>query len=176
MFPIYNNNKILNEIALYYKNNENYKFSLGPQELKYKGIYLKSKYFYIEHLSTKKNEYYWSNSLCIVLNKKYWSYYNKPDFIDDNFLIPKFGCGYFLVDSNYKNLHKKNNNYYDEFIIFISKKLYNEINNIANLKWILPKYIQINNKLKHNYDIVVKDADKIVGPLFSSNFPGLLYE
>ena len=31
MFPIYNNNKILNKIALYYKNNENYKFSLGPQ-------------------------------------------------------------------------------------------------------------------------------------------------
>ncbi len=31
MFLIYNNNKILNEIALYYKNNDNYKFGLSPQ-------------------------------------------------------------------------------------------------------------------------------------------------
>ena len=99
MFPVYNNNKFLEEVANEYKTNEKYIYSIGKQQQSYKGIYLYSKNFYIEHLSTIKGEYYWSNSIAIILDKKYWSYYKNPVILDDNFMRPTFGSGYFFCKS-----------------------------------------------------------------------------
>jgi hypothetical protein len=170
MFPIYNNNKFLNEVASEYSKNKEYKYSIGPQEHSYKGIYLYSKNFYVEHLSTVKSEYYWSNSLAIILDKKYWSYYKNPVIINDNFMTPKFGCGYFFVNPEYKFTNKKKlKSSYDNFTIYISKKLKKELTKIAGLKWLLPYYLKSNSKLCQPYDIIVKDNNKIIGPLFQTN-------
>jgi len=173
MFPVYNNNNFLEEVANEYKKNDKYVYNIGNQEKLYKGIYLYGKSFYVEHLSTIKGETYWSNSLAIILDKKYWSYYKNPDMIDDNFMIPKFGCGYFFVNPNYPYTNdKKNKSDYDNFIIYISNELEYELKNIGGISWTLPKYIKVDNNLKHKYDIVVKDDDVIIGSLFQSNFPG----
>ena len=122
MFPVYNNNDFLDEVALEYNKNKNYVYDIGEQTSMYKGIYLYSKNFYIEHLSTIKGQYYWSNSLAILLDKKYWSYYKNPDLIDENFMTPKFGCGYFFVNPKYKHINKNiSKSTYDNFTIYISK-------------------------------------------------------
>lgn len=170
MFPVYNNNNFLDEVANEYKKNKKYIYSIGKQEPSYKGIYLYSKNFYIEHLSTIKGEYYWSNSIAIILDKKYWSYYKNPVILDDNFMRPTFGSGYFFVNPEYKFTNKKNlKSNYDNFTIYISKNLKKELTNIAGLKWKLPKYIKTNDKLCQQYDIIIKDRDVVIGPLFQTN-------
>jgi hypothetical protein len=120
MFPIYNNNNFLNEVANEYKKNKKYMYLIGKQQPSYKGIYLHSKNFYIEHLSTVKGEYYWSNSLAILLDKKYWSYYKKPDSISEHFMTPKFGCGYFLLIQSIIQQIKK----YQKVIMIILQYIY----------------------------------------------------
>jgi len=50
MFPVYNNNNFLDEVANEYKTNKKYIYSIGKQQQSYKGIYLYSKNFYIEHI------------------------------------------------------------------------------------------------------------------------------
>lgn len=67
-------------------------------------------------------------------------------------MTPKFGCGYFFVNPEY-----------------ISKKLKKELTKIARLKWSLPYYLKSNSKLYQPYDIIVKDNNKIIGPLFQTN-------
>ena len=170
MFPVYNNNDFLKEVANEYNKNKKYVYSIGKQTPGYKGIYLYSKNFYIEHLSTIKGEYYWTNSLAIILDKKYWSYYKNPAIINDNFMTPKFGCGYFFVNPEFNSTNKKiSKSDYDNFTIYISKNLKNKLSNIAGLKWKLPNYIKSNDKLCQPYDIIVKDKDVIIGPLFQTN-------
>jgi len=170
MFPIYNNNEFLKEVATEYKKNKNYDYKLGKQNPTYKGIYLLGKSFYIEHLSTVKGQYYWTNSLAIILDKKYWSFYKKPDSMSEHFLIPKFGCGYFLVNPDYPATNDKiNKTNYDNFAIYISEELKQKIKTIGGLKWKLPKYIKTSKALKQLYDIIVMDNNIMIGPLFQSN-------
>lgn len=170
MFPVYNNNKFLEEVANEYKTNEKYIYSIGKQQPSYKGIYLYSKNFYVEHLSTVKGEYYWTNSLAIILDKKYWAYYKNPVILNNDFMTPKFGCGYFFVNPEYNFTNKKiTKSKYDNFTIYISKNLKNSLTNIAGLKWKLPNYIKTHNKLCQPYDIIVKDKNTIIGPLFQTN-------
>ena len=97
MFPFYNNNKLLNEIKKHY-DNLGYASYIEPPKKTFKGLYLLTKKFYVEHLSTIKGEHNWTNALCIVLDKKYWGYFKNPDIKNEHFLTPKFGCGYFIVD------------------------------------------------------------------------------
>jgi len=65
-------------------------------------------------------------------------------------LIPKFGCGYFLVNPD---------------------ELKQEIKTIGGLKWKFPKYIKTSKALKQVYDILVMDNNTMVGPLFQANVP-----
>ena len=85
-------------------------------------------------------------------------------------MTPKFGCVYFFVNPEYKFTNKKKSkSSYDNFTIYISKKLKKELTKIAGLKWSLPYYLKSNSKLCQPYDIIVKDNDKIIGPLFQTN-------
>lgn len=170
MFPIYNNNNLLDEIKEEWKKNKNYIIKEGKQNPTFKGIYLQGKDFYIEHLSTTKSNYYWTNSLAIILDKKYWSYYKNPVLIDDNFMTPEFGCGYFFVNPEYKFTHQNiNESNYNNFTILISKNLKKELEKIAGIKWTLPKYMKTDKRLCQKYDIFVMDGNKMVSPLFQAN-------
>jgi len=53
--------------------------------------------------------------------------------------------------------------------IYISKNLKKELTNIVGLKWKLPKYIKTNDKLCQPYDIISKDRDVVIRPLFQTN-------
>ena len=135
---------------------------------------MKTKKFYIEHLSTIKGEHNWTNALCIILDKKYWNNFKNPDIIDDHFLTPKFGCGYFLVDPkspyiNWKKQTPKNEFNINDLTILISKKLEKNLKNLAGCKWELPNYIQSDKRLCQLYDILIIDNNKIIAPLFHSN-------
>lgn len=175
MFPFYNNNKILSEISKHYKQ-QNYTSYIEKQKPLFKGIYLYTKRYYIEHLSTIKGEYNWTNALCIELDKKYWKYWKSPDIINEHFLTPKYGCGYFFVDpkspyTKWRKTLKPNKINKHNFTIFISKKLEKELINLGGYKWKLPNYIKTNKKLCQPYDIVIMDNNEIVAPLFQSNIP-----
>ena len=175
MFPVYNNDKILDEIKNEWKKKyKNYKITV-EKKTSFKAIYLKMKKYYIEYLSTIKGEHNWTNALCVKLDKKYWSYYKKPDQIDKHFMIPKFGCGFFIVDpkSPYTKWCKAEFRE-SNFEILISKKLKKELINLGGLKWKLPKNIKTNKNLCQSYDILVVDKvneDNIVAPLFQANQP-----
>lgn len=175
MFPFYNNNKLLNEIKKYYDKLE-YISYIEPQKTTFKGLYLMTNRFYIEHLSTIKGEHNWTNALCIVLDKKYWKYFKNPDIVNKHFLTPKFGCGYFLVDPkspyvNWKKTIAKNKFNTNNLTILISKKLEKELTNLAGYKWKLPDYIKTDKRLCQLYDILIMDNSKIIAPLFHSNIP-----
>ena len=172
MFPFYNNNKILSEISRHY-DRMGYVSHIENQKSRFKGIYLYTKKYYIEHLSTIKGEYNWTNALCVVLDKKYWKYYDNPDMVNEHFLIPKYGCGYFIVDpkSPYTNWRKTPVNERYDFTVFISKKLEKELINLGGCKWILPSYIQSTRKLCQPYDIIIMDDTDVIAPLFQSNIP-----
>lgn len=176
MFPIYNNNNFLLEVEEEYKDNKKYIYDISEQSPLCKGIYLYGKSFYIEHLSTIKGEIYWNNALGIILNKNYWSHYVKPEFINEYFLIPKYSCGYFFISPDYPFINSnKIKSDYDNFIIYISRNLARTLIFVGGGDWTLPRFIKINEELKHPYDIVVKDNKNIVGPLFQSNLPGSIF-
>ena len=175
MFPFYNNIKILSEINKYY-DKRNYTSNIEKQTSLYRGTYLYTKKYYIEHLSTIKGQYNWTNSLCIVLDKKYWKYYKNPDSVNEHFLRPKFGCGYFLVDpkspyTNWRKNLKVNKINKNNFTILISKKLEKELMNLGGCKWKIPNYIKTDKRLCHFYDIVIMNNTEIIAPLFQSNIP-----
>lgn len=172
MFPIYNNNDLLTEIEAEWKKNNNYLVTIGEQNQLFKGIYLDSKNFYIEQLSTTKGNAYWSNAIAIVLDKKYWDYVDKPDEISEHFMTPKYGCGYFIVDPNYQFTHQKiNKSDYDNFTIHVSKELAEALTNLAGMQWVLPEYIKVSDVLCQAYDIIVTDNNKHIAPLFQANTP-----
>jgi hypothetical protein len=169
MFPIYYNPYFLTIVKKYW-NTFNSKISSQKDR-----IFLYKYSSYIEHISISNklpdNEQYWSNALCIELDKKYWKFFKNPFIINDNFLTPKAGCGYFLMDPNYKysnkKINKSNNN---NFIIYISKKLYDELQHLVGLNWKIPSFIKIHKELLHNYDIIiVDDKNKIIAPYLSCN-------
>ena len=175
MFPFYNNNKLLNEIKKHY-DNLGYASYIEPKKKTFKGLYLLTKRFYVEHLSTIKGEHNWTNALCIVLDKKYWGYFKNPDMINEHFLIPKFRCGYFLVDPkspyvNWKKTTPKNKFNINNLTILISKKLENKLKHLAGYEWELPNYIQTDKRLCQLYDILITANDRVIAPLFHSNIP-----
>lgn len=177
MFPVYDNNKFLKKVYKEWKKNKKYDISIGKQNDRFRGIYLFSTNFYIEHLSTTINNPYWNNALCIVVDKKYWKYYKHPDEISDDYLIPKYGCGYFLIDPQskfrYKHGNKNIGSQYDNFTILISKKLEISIKKICGLDLQLPKYIKTCNNFTQHYDIAVIDNNIRIAPLFQSNTPNI---
>jgi hypothetical protein len=170
MFPIYNNNNFLLEVAKEYKK-EKIKFNVGKQNKLYKGIYLFCGDFYIEHLSTTKHNYYWTNALCIQCDKKYWKYYKNPDSQSEDFMTPKFGCGFFLVSptSDYVKWRQRNRISCGNMIIYVSKKLYDSVKNLCGLMWNIPKYVKVHKLLLQPYDIVVMDKLNRIAPLFQTN-------
>lgn len=168
MFPVYHNPDFLNFTKKYWKIFSNNITSQNHNT--FFGVYLFGKDFYVEHLSVNKKlpapQQYWSNSLCIALDTKYWHRFKKPFFKSEQYLTPYVGCGYFLINPKYQ--HKKKSSV--KLKILISKSLKKEIEMLTKMK--LPSYIKTHKLLLHNYDIVVtSNKNKLVAPLLQSNFP-----
>lgn len=87
-------------------------------------------------------------------------------------MIPKYGCGYFIVNPKYDHTHVKiNKSDYDNFTIYISRELKHKLKNLIGLRWKLPNYVKVNNKLYYAYDMFVMDDKTVVAPLFQMNLP-----
>lgn len=171
MFPVYFNNDFLSIVEKTWKKKAIGSVFSGPQNAVYKGVYLQTKSFYVEHLSTVESEPYWSNTLYVVVAKELWSYYATPDLRSEHFLVPRFGCGYSLVSPEFPHLHSSlPEQTYDGFSILISSALASELTMLAGKSWALPPQIRVHSSLHHAHDIVVVDGDsKVVAPLFQTN-------
>lgn len=174
MFPVYLNNAFLDIVAKNWKSHKKGTIDIGKQNTAFKGVYYKSKSFYVEYLSNTKENQYWSNSIYVVVPKDLWSYYSKPAFKNEHFLIPFFGCGYQLVSPEYAYLNKaiSSNEKYDGFTVLISDKLSVALLNIAGKKWKMPSNgkIKVNENLFHLHDIVViNENSKLIAPILEAN-------
>jgi len=151
MFPVYFNNSFLNSVEENWTQRNLGYVDTQAQNDFFKGLYLHTKSFYVEYLSTVANEPYWSNAVYVVVPNEYWDNYETPDFRSDHFLIPKS---------------------YDGLTILISKALEYELCNIGGEKWTLPSNgkLRVHEGLHHLHDIAVIDEnDTIVAPLFEAN-------
>ncbi len=174
MFPLYFNNQFLDIAVESWKELNVGKVVAGKQNSAYKGVYLHSKSFYVEHISNVKEQPYWSNAIYFVVPKKYWGFYQQPALVSEYFLVPEFGCGYQLVSPEFPHL---NSNVsadvdYDGLKILISQTLETEITNIAGKSWALPSNgkIRVHKGLKHVHDIVViNEKNKTIAPLLQPN-------
>lgn len=174
MFPLYFNNQFLDIVEESWKALNVGKVSVGKQSSVYKGVYLHSKSFYVEHLSNVKEQPYWSNTIFFVVPKKYWGFYKNPALVSEHFLVPKFGNGYQLVSPEFPHLNSKVSADvdYDGLTIIISQALEVEITNIAGRNWTLPDNgrIRVHKGLKHVHDIVViNEKNKTIAPLLQPN-------
>lgn len=176
MFPVYHNLTFLQDVKKYWdklKGGSLYSKKMSDR------IFILRKHFYIEHISVSNklphSEQYWSNSICVEMDTKYWKYYKNPLIKDDNFLTPYAGCGYFLINPNSIYSHKNNKqtlSNIDGSTILISKKLKKTLKNLCGNKWNIPNFIKTDVHLLHNYDIVVIDKNKkLIAPYLQSNFP-----
>ncbi|MGH1538985.1 MAG: hypothetical protein ACRBHB_01060 [Arenicella sp.] len=174
MFPVYFNNKFLDVAEEVWKEHKAGKVVVGEQNPAYKGVYLHSKSFYVEHLSNVKEQPYWSNAIYFVVPKKYWSFYQKPALVSEYFLVPEFGCGYQLVSPEFPHLNSKVSADvdYDGLVILISPALEAEIMTIAGKNWALPSNgkVRVHKDLKYVHDIVViNEKNKTIAPLLQPN-------
>lgn len=174
MFVTYHNNTLLEEVHESWKKHQTGKTHIAPQQTDYRGVYYQSKSFYVEQLSTISGEYYWSNCVYVVLPQKYWGFYDKPAMVTRDMLIPSYGCGYQIVSPDFPTLNAKISKdvTYDGFTILVSPTLEASLKTMAGQKWKLPAgKIKVHEKLLHPYDIaVVNEKNKLIGPLFQSNF------
>ena len=171
MFPIYDNNNFIATVNKYWK-----KFNSKVKN-QHDRIFLNTKNFYVEYISVSKKlsplDCFWSNAICIELDDHYWNMVKNPLIKTDYFITPYAGCGYFFVNSKYKyinrNINKNKNN--NNGFIFISKKLWDELEYLFDIEWRLPNYIIIDKNLLHNYDMFVLDENyKLMAPYLQSNF------
>lgn len=174
MIPVYFNNTLLDFVEHNWTHRELGKVFTEPQGDNFKGLYLKSKSFYVEYLSTVETEPYWSSAIYLVVPNEFWDAYKEPAIRTDHFLIPSFGSGYQLVSPSFPHLNTivSKTESHDGLTILISKALEQEILNIAGKQWVLPKNgkIRVHKGLHHLHDIAVIDKDnKIIAPLFEAN-------
>ena len=174
MFPIYYNNALLEFVEHNWNSRKLSKVHSQSQNDSFKGVYLPSKSFYVEYLSTVETEPYWSSAIYVVLPNEYWDAYKKPALRTDHFLIPSFGSGYQLVSPSYPHLNTivSKDESYDGLTILISKALEQELLSIGGKKWVLPKNgkVRVHEDLHHLHDIaVIDEQNKIVAPIFEAN-------
>ena len=172
MFPVYYNDAMLEHIEDDWKNRDSGKVYTQPHNGTYTGVYLPSKSFYVEYLSSIETEPYWSTAIYVVVPNEYWDAYKDPAMRNDHFLIPWFGSGYQLVSPDFPHTNDKvsSGEDYDGLTILISKALKQELLNIGGKKWTLPKNVRVQDGLYHLHDIAVIDENsKIVAPLYEAN-------
>jgi hypothetical protein len=174
MFPVYLNNSFLKVVKKSWEKHKVGKVDIGPQNSSYKGVFFGSKSFYVEHLSNVKSEPYWSNAVYLAVPKKYWSYYKNPALVTKNFLVPYFGCGYQLINPDYKYINSKVSKGvpYDGFTLLISEALRKEIVNVAGQKWSLPSNgkVRVHEKLiRVNEMAVINEKSELIAPLYQPN-------
>ena len=172
MFPVYYNDGMLEHVEDNWKNRASGKVFSQPHNGTYTGVYLSSKSFYIEYLSSIETEPYWSTAIFVVVPNDYWDAFDDPVMRSDHFLIPHFGSGYQLVSPDFPNLNDtvSKGEDYDGLTILISKALKQELLNISGQKWTLPKNVRVQDGLYHLHDITVIDENsKIVAPLYEAN-------
>ena len=174
MFPIYFNNPFLEVVESAWKENGEGEVFSQPQNPAFKGVYFKSKSFYVEYLSTVKTEPYWSNAVYVVVPKKYWDFYQNPALCSEHFLVPSFGCGYQLVSPDFPFLSRiiSKDISYDGFTLLISEALEKELKNIGGQVWSLPSdgKVKVHEKLLHVHDMAVIDENaQLVAPILQVN-------
>jgi hypothetical protein len=174
MFPIYFNNPFLGLVEEIWRDRKVGRVFSQPQNPSFKGLYLRSKSFYLEYASNTKNEPYWSNAVYVVVPKKYWNFYEEPVLRTEHFLLPKFGGGYSIVSPEYPHLNSSaaQNETYDGLTLLISKALEDELLQVAGQKWTLPRSgkVRVHDGLKHLTDIaVIDEQSKLVAPLLEAN-------
>ena len=174
MMPVYFNNAFVDSIAEVWQQRNRGRVHTQPQNDFFQGVYLQSKSFYVEYLSTVETQPYWSNAVFFVVPKKYWDYYENPAIRNEHFLVPFFGSGYQLVSPDFPHLNRINakEETYDGLQILISAALEKEILGIGGQKWSLPSSgkLRVHEGLAHLHDIVVIDEEsKLVAPLFEAN-------
>lgn len=174
MFPVYFNNAFLDLAESNWKERNTGEVFSAPQNPAFKGIYFKTRSFYVEYLSTVKNEPYWSNAIYVVVPEKYWDFYRQPALVNEHFLIPYFGCGYQLVSPDFPHLNSiiSKEIPYDGLTILISRALEKQLTSIGGQSWSLPENgkIQVHDGLLHVHDMAVIDQNsKLVAPILQSN-------
>lgn len=174
MFPVYNNDSFLDEIKIIWEEKGFGKVTREDYE-QYSGVYLSTKNFYVEYLSTNKGDGWWRNKICIVLDKKYWDFYETPMLRDEHFLVPNYFSGYFIVSPDYPKLNSKDSSDidFDGLTIYISEKLAEKLKCAAGKNWTLPSFVKIHKELVHENDIVVVENGKeeYIAPYLQSNIP-----
>lgn len=174
MLPVYYNDALIDSIESVWRDRARGKVFTQPQNDFFKPVYLQSKSFYVEYLSTVQAQPYWSSAVFFVVPKQYWDHYKNPAMVNEHFLIPSFGSGYQLVSPDYPHLNSKivKDVMYDGLKILISAALEEQILGIGGKQWSLPKdgKLQVHDGLAHLHDIVVIDENaKLVAPLFEAN-------
>ncbi len=174
MMPVYFNNALLEHVEQTWKDKQSGKVFTQPQNDFFKGVYLQSKSFYVEYLSTVDTQPYWSSAVFFVVPEKYWDHYENPAIRNDYFLVPYFGSGYQLVSPDFPHLNRINaaQESYDGLQILISAALEKEILTIGGQQWTLPANgkLTVHEGLAHRHDIVVIDEhSKLVAPILEAN-------
>ena len=103
MFPVYNNDPFLDEMKEIWEAKKVGKIDrqIDRDDYEaYSGVFFNTKSFYVEYLSTNQGDGLWRNRICIVLDKKYWDYYEEPFIRDDFFLTPENGKPYLMVTAS----------------------------------------------------------------------------
>ena len=173
-FPVYNNFEFLKEVEDNWKKYANGLVEIGKDRPAFTGVFYYSKNFYVEHLSTQKDDGYWCNTVYVVVDKKYWGHYENPKFLNEHWLKPDSRSGFaiFSPATPFLNSSLKKDISYDGLKILISKTLENELTNLCGLKWKLPSYMTVHEKLLHAYDMaVINENDRLIAPLHQSNYP-----
>ena len=160
MFCTWSNQDYLKEVKKWYTKRK-LKANIGKQQQQYRGVYHFGSDFYIEYLTTTKSEVYWSNAICVVLDKSKWSTFKNPVIKTESFLMPRYGCGYFFVTPEHANKKRGPNQY----TIYVSNALHKELSAYGKL----PAYVKTDVKLKQPWDILVYHKKELYGPLFTCN-------
>jgi hypothetical protein len=174
MFPVYANNPMLETIESIWNEKNKGKVYTQPQNENFKGVYLGTRSFYVEYLSTVASQPYWSNAVYVVVPTEYWSAYENPALRTEHFLVPWFGSGFQLVSPDYPYLNKNiaGDEDRDGLTILISPALEKELLSIGGQKWALPANgkVKVHDGLAHLHDIVVIDSnEKLIAPLLEAN-------
>ncbi len=175
-FPVYNNLAFLDEVEGSWREHGSGRVQMGPQGPQYTGVFYLTKNFYVEHLSTAKNDGYWSNTIYVVVDKKHWDHYENPDSRNENWLKPRMHGGFavFGPDSLPVQWSRQQPTIpYAGLKLMISSALEDQLKNVCGLKWELPPYLEVDERFLHPYDMAVINEDRrLIAPLHQCNFAG----